>query len=179
MNRLHLKQQSDPAFFPTAQILPTGAEEGRVLIGDVYSLEKDVIAKEDIKAIISCSKECDCRAKLGDSANGIRILQLNVRDTPADNIGKYFDDAYSFIQRGRKDGTVLVQCMAGKSRSSAIILAYIMRRLGVSLDSALSFMKKKRPKVNPNEGFMNQLKLYEKDLGVSESKRQIDLDEMK
>lgn len=73
----------------------------------------------------------------------------------------------------------MVQCMAGISRSSAIILAYMMRKLGVNLDNALAYVKTKRPKVNPNEGFMRQLRLYEKDLGVAQSKRPVDLEEMK
>lgn len=179
MNRLQMKRQQDPAFFPSVQIMPAITDEGKLLIGDVHSLNLEILQRENVKAIVSCSKECDCRSKLGEYAKEVRIFQINIRDTPADNIGKYFDDAFSFIQRGRKEGAVLVQCMAGISRSSAIILAYMMRRLGVSLDNALTYLKQKRPKINPNEGFMNQLRLYEKDLGVANSKKQIDLDEMK
>jgi protein-tyrosine phosphatase len=74
---------------------------------------------------------------------------------------------------------VLVHCMAGISRSSAVIIAYMMRRLSVSLENALAYVKAKRPKINPNEGFIHQLKVYEADLGLTNSKRSIDLEEMK
>jgi len=69
--------------------------------------------------------------------------------------------------------------MAGISRSSALILGYMMRKLRVSLDNGLAYLKQKRPKINPNQGFMNQLRLYEKDLGVAQSRRSIDLEGMK
>jgi protein-tyrosine phosphatase len=72
-----------------------------------------------------------------------------------------------------------VHCMAGISRSSAVIIAYIMRRLGVNFENALAYVKAKRPKINPNEGFIHQLKVYEADLGLTNSKRSIDLEEMK
>ena len=59
-------------------------------------------------------------------------------------------------------GTVLVHCIWGKSRSVACVVAFLMRTQGMTLDLALSYVQEKRPVAKPNEGFMQQLRLYEK-----------------
>lgn len=56
---------------------------------------------------------------------------------------------------------VLVHCNWGKSRSVAIVLAYLMKINGMSLDEALAYIRSKRCIAQPNEGFMRQLKAYE------------------
>lgn len=46
-----------------------------------------------------------------------------------------------------------------------VIIAYLMKRLQMSLSQAFSLVKSKRPQVAPNSGFMAQLRDYEKSLG--------------
>ena len=62
---------------------------------------------------------------------------------------------------------MLVHCYAGVSRSSAIVLNYILRTFYQNekpkanpqkvLYSVLEFVQRKRSIVNPNQGFLNQL----------------------
>jgi protein-tyrosine phosphatase len=59
-------------------------------------------------------------------------------------------------------GTVLVNCIWGKSRSVACVVAFLMRTQGMTLELALAHVQEKRPVAKPNEGFMQQLRLYEK-----------------
>jgi protein-tyrosine phosphatase len=57
---------------------------------------------------------------------------------------------------------VLVHCHAGVSRSSTIVISYLMRKyINFSLNDALKFVKSKRPIIKPNKGFMKQLQKYE------------------
>ena len=40
-------------------------------------------------------------------------------------------------------------------------MAYLMKEYGMGLEEAFSHVKSKRSVINPNHGFMNQLKAYE------------------
>jgi len=73
----------------------------------------------------------------------------------------YFKEAVEFIKTAvDKRQNVLVHCFAGVSRSCTIVIAYLVRFFGMEVYSALSFIKRKRPWVNPNYGFYSQLKRY-------------------
>lgn len=59
------------------------------------------------------------------------------------------------------EGTVLVHCHAGISRSVAIVLAYLMHVRRITVQDALSLVRSRRSIADPNPGFMHQLELYE------------------
>lgn len=61
----------------------------------------------------------------------------------------------------KKSGRVLVHCTLGISRSITIIAAYIMWRWGFGAARALQFIKEKRNTASPNEGFIDQLLVWE------------------
>lgn len=56
---------------------------------------------------------------------------------------------------------VLVHCYAGVSRSATAILAYLIWAQGMAFNTALKLLWSKRPVVNPNAGFREQLRLWE------------------
>ncbi|PWN25920.1 hypothetical protein BDZ90DRAFT_233522 [Jaminaea rosea] len=60
------------------------------------------------------------------------------------------------------EGTVLVHCQAGCSRSVALVVAYVMATRGIGRDAALELIRARRSQAEPNEGFMEQLDLYER-----------------
>ena len=68
------------------------------------------------------------------------------------------DDIRSELQKGTN---VFVHCFAGVSRSSSIVIAYIMYKYKLTLEEAFQYVKSKRPIVQPNPGFMQQLKRLE------------------
>jgi protein-tyrosine phosphatase len=59
---------------------------------------------------------------------------------------------------------VLVHCAMGISRSSAIVIAWLMKRNNWTLEQAKSAVKSQRSIIKPNEGFVNQLVEFEKEL---------------
>ena len=67
-----------------------------------------------------------------------------------------------FIDEGQ--GGTLVVCTAGMSRSATICIAYMMKYRGYSYDQAFALAKKARFYVNPNSGFIEYLKSFEKEL---------------
>ena len=64
----------------------------------------------------------------------------------------------------KSGGKVLVHCVAGVSRSAAVILAYLMRYHCTTLKAAYDLLADKRAMVRPNLGFWRQLIAYEETL---------------
>ena len=56
-----------------------------------------------------------------------------------------------------------VHCAAGQSRSSTVVMAYLLSYVKIKNESkALTYAKKKRPMVKPNEGFRKILQNFHK-----------------
>ena len=99
----------------------------------------------------------------------IKHLFLNIRDLPQTQLHDYFSDAFSFIDECAADGgKVLVHCVAGKSRSASIVIAYMMKTLKMSFYSTFRLVKEKRPGIGPNHGFISQLKKFDEELHKDE-----------
>lgn len=93
----------------------------------------------------------------------IKYLQYYVEDEVEEDLSTHFQSAFDFIESAT-DGNVLVHCHAGVSRSATIVLSYLMRKKGLRLEDALKFVKSKRPCVNPNTGFLQQLNRFDQHL---------------
>jgi atypical dual specificity phosphatase len=96
------------------------------------------------------------------------VLKFNIADSPDQDISFLFLPCIRFIEHGRNSRkNVFVNCYAGISRSTTIILAYLMylKALGyhdkkatpVNLNEALQFVRSRRSIINPNPGFITQL----------------------
>ena len=131
-----------------------------ILIHKNYSYKKeliDTLKENDVKIIgdeictsivsdIEKATENDWSTEYGDKTVSIKIVSS-------------INDA---IEHG---GNVLVHCYAGISRSTSIVIAYLMKNKKMSFNKALELIKEKRGKIQPNSGFVLQLKAYEKELG--------------
>lgn len=82
-----------------------------------------------------------------------------IEDSQTEDMLQHLDAATDFIHNHK--GEVLVHCAAGISRSSTVCIAYLMRFQGYTLEDAFALCQKARPIVQPNEGFMEQLRQYE------------------
>lgn len=114
------------------------------------------------------NKECTKNTKLHINAQESKIfpdinalqIHLNWYDSPVQNInenGIFFHILKlmdSYINEGKQ---VLVNCYAGVSRSATIVIGYLMYKNKMNVQEALSFVRQKRPIINPNYGFVCQL----------------------
>uniref|UniRef100_A0A2P2JH78 protein-tyrosine-phosphatase n=1 Tax=Rhizophora mucronata TaxID=61149 RepID=A0A2P2JH78_RHIMU len=95
----------------------------------------------------------------------LNSLCEEVVDREDTNLKQYFDECFEFIDEAkRQNGGVLVHCFVGRSRSVTIVLAYLMKKHGMSLSQALEHVKSRRPQAGPNAGFISQLQEFEKSL---------------
>lgn len=87
------------------------------------------------------------------------VLRIPVDDNAHSKIRPYFLKTQQFIDYYmEKKKKVLVFCRAGVSRSATIIINYLMKTFSLTVDEAILFLKKKRPQIQPNNGFLKQLK---------------------
>jgi len=85
-----------------------------------------------------------------------------IEDFGDENIAKHFEPCIEFIDQCRSKGNVLVHCASGVSRSATIVIAYLMKKNKWKYQEALEYVRKRRNIIEPNEGFVKQLKSWEK-----------------
>lgn len=94
-------------------------------------------------------------------------LKINIEDTEDEPIQTHFSTVFRFIDSSLTlEGRTLIHCNAGVSRAGTMVTAYVMKSKGLGLKDALKFVRSKRknnPTI-PNDGFMKELKKYEKKL---------------
>ncbi|KAL4504142.1 hypothetical protein ABPG72_020980 [Tetrahymena utriculariae] len=126
------------------------------------ALKKDVIEKLNIKFILSAMDKS--KPMFQDICT---YKQLPILDSPDVDIQKYFDESSEFINQAvQSQQNILVHCFAGKSRSTTLVLAYLMKYQKLALDEALNLVRQTREIAQPNSGFMKQLQIYEQNLKI-------------
>jgi len=89
-------------------------------------------------------------------------LVIPVEDSPTENLLQYFPRSTEFIMAALcTSGKVLVHCLAGVSRSPAVVAAFLMEAYGLSPQQAINKIRESRPLVRPIVGFWDQLQVYE------------------
>ncbi|GBP00334.1 Dual specificity protein phosphatase MPK-4 [Eumeta japonica] len=92
----------------------------------------------------------------------ITCMFVKAHDSPDTYLLPYFPLTNKFIDEGIGRGKVLVHCHYGVSRSATLVIAFLMRKYEMSFERAFSYVKYKRKFINPNHGFIIQLKEYER-----------------
>lgn len=97
-----------------------------------------------------------------------KYLRLPVQDNWGGDLVSHFPEAFDFIDQALEEGgNVLVHCLGGISRSSTIIIAYLMLKYEYSLNDAYDHVKSKKSNIAPNFNFMGQLLDLERSRGSS------------
>jgi len=91
---------------------------------------------------------------------------VEILDVDEASIVDCFPKCFAFIESAVNNNTgVLVHCNAGVSRSASVVIGYLMKVKRISYAEAFDIVKEKRSKIQPNRGFIEQLQIYEKQLG--------------
>lgn len=84
---------------------------------------------------------------------------LYMMDTPEYDMLQDLEQAIKFIDSAKQSGgRCLVHCNAGVSRSTSLVIGYLIQKSGMSFDRAFQTVHDVYPKLGPNEGFVRQLK---------------------
>ncbi|KAG7086674.1 hypothetical protein E1B28_002614 [Marasmius oreades] len=94
-------------------------------------------------------------------STGPNHLAISVADSEYEDILIHLPKACKFIQNALDDsGRVLVHCVMGVSRSTTVLVAYLMQSRRMSPNAALRLIQQSRPSVMPNYGFLKQLDVF-------------------
>lgn len=121
---------------------------------------KDLMIQNQIKRVLCVIDVPDVIADKVDN-KPTHILNLPAADVQEQDLEQYFEKAIDFIHQARvAHENILVHCYAGISRSATIVLAYLMTIGDYDVEKALQIVKGARGFIQPNPGFLSQLKKY-------------------
>ncbi|CAF3433051.1 unnamed protein product [Rotaria sp. Silwood1] len=107
---------------------------------------------------------CDCQLEK-EILENFHVLWINLYDELRADIKKHFEETNEFLRVCKeKNEKVLVHCQMGISRSSSVVLAYLMKYHHDSLLKAYDYLLERRRIAAPNISFFLQLIRYEKEL---------------
>eukprot|EP00727_Mastigamoeba_balamuthi_P009011 m51a1_g4732 putative dual specificity protein phosphatase 1-like (413) ;mRNA; r:354559-356276 len=152
---------------PAYVTLPSEVLEGFLLLG-AYGAREWALALGVTHIVNACGEFADPRDA---AAARCRTLYVPVSDVATCDIARHFDEVIAFVEEARSEGgRVLVHCLAGASRSPALVMAYLMARHAMTLEQAAKFVEARRP-VYPNKGFKNALARFEATLAQRASRQ--------
>lgn len=114
------------------------------------------LKSKGVTHILNCSREIP--AVYPDS---FVYLNLNLDDVPEQDITDALVCSHMFIKwsLNKKDTVVFVHCMMGISRSSTMVIHYLMKSgMFTNYEDAYRYVRGKRDIIHPNSGFVRQLK---------------------
>ncbi|KAL4630251.1 dual specificity protein phosphatase 22-A-like [Arapaima gigas] len=93
---------------------------------------------------------------------GMTYLCIQASDSSNQNLLQHFKKCIRFIHECRlSGGACLVHCLAGVSRSTTVVVAYLMTVTNYSWEECLCAVKAVRSFVGPNLGFQQQLQEFQ------------------
>jgi protein-tyrosine phosphatase len=130
-------------------------------VGDYRTLEEDVLDMLKIDIVISALTEDEYEDHMIRSTDFIGRVwhRFIIEDDETEKIMGFCRTAHAIISQAlQKKKKVMVHCKAGMSRSSALVIGYFMIEHKWQYEEAYEYVKKRRPIIAPNEGFVRQLR---------------------
>lgn len=121
---------------------------------DAVAKNREILRQNGITHVLNCvGFVCPEYFKLD-----LVYKTLWLQDSPSEDITSILYDVFDYFEDVREQGgRVLVHCCQGVSRSTSLVIAYLMWREGQSFEDAFQYVKAARGVTNPNMGFACQL----------------------
>ena len=129
--------------------------KNKLYLGDMFDANNETFIKNNKISCIICVAE---KVKINNTDSNMKVYNYELSDDYNCNISLYFDEICDIIN---KENIVLVNCVAGISRSSTIVIAYIMKNYKLNLKNTFIGVKNERNRICPNKKFRNCLLDYE------------------
>jgi len=125
-----------------------------IYLGDRYAAsDEDYLKENNIFTAINCVYGLKSQYK------DIKFMELNMHDSYSQKLFPKFEVAYRFIKKNSKNN-ILIHCKYGRSRSTSLVIFYLMKEKEWDYDTCYKYIKERRSIVHPNNGFKSQLKEY-------------------
>ena len=130
--------------------------KNKLYLGEAFhALNENELSIRNIDCIICVAADLKIKNKK------LKVYNYGFKDDYECDISLYFDEIGDIINNER---IVLVNCVAGISRSATIVISYLMKYYKYDLKKAFLFVRSKRNQICPNKQFMNYLIDYEMQL---------------
>ncbi|KAK1218650.1 hypothetical protein PQX77_018661 [Marasmius sp. AFHP31] len=135
--------------------LPHGV--GSLYLGSLSAIEDPSILRDHRVSVVVQVIDAPWIPPLDEKE--FTCYKIPILDASSVDLKPYLEGVCGFIDGQVKSGKgVLVHCQQGVSRSTAIVIAYLIRYRNMSYDEAFQFVLQKRPCAKPNEGFVRALR---------------------
>ncbi|KAE8671991.1 Protein-tyrosine-phosphatase MKP1 [Hibiscus syriacus] len=122
--------------------------------GDAVARDREILKQNGITHVLNCVGFVCPEYFKADFV--YRTLWL--QDSPSEDITSILYDVFDYFEDVREQGgRVFVHCCQGVSRSTSLVIAYLMWREGHNFDDAFQYVKAARGIADPNMGFACQL----------------------
>ncbi|KDP37397.1 hypothetical protein JCGZ_08408 [Jatropha curcas] len=122
--------------------------------GDAVAKDREILKQNGITHVLNCVGFVCPEYFKAD----FMYRTLWLQDSPSEDITSILYDVFDYFEDVREQGgRVFVHCCQGVSRSTSLVIAYLMWREGQSFDDAFQYVKAARGIADPNMGFACQL----------------------
>ncbi|KAL5577607.1 hypothetical protein UlMin_019306 [Ulmus minor] len=122
--------------------------------GDAVARDRDILKQNGITHILNCVGFVCPEYFKADFV----YRSLWLKDSPSEDITSILYNVFDYFEDVREqNGRVFVHCCRGVSRSTSLVIGYLMWREGISFDEAFQYVKSARGIADPNMGFACQL----------------------
>ena len=145
-------------FKETNEIIPNLFLTNYQSVQNILSGEKPFVK---ITHLLTIAEELDLSKEA--SSQNIEYKRIPACDYSCFELQPYFPEITDFIHQSlTSQGIIIVHCLMGVSWSATAVIAYLIRFKGLTADKAYDLVREKRTVASPNDGFLNQLKKYER-----------------
>ena len=120
------------------------------------SNDKEFLLNNNIKTIINLTYNYD-----NIIYDDIKYYKIETLDNEKQPIIYVINKVNKLINENKNNGNILVHCYVGKSRSATCIIGYLIDEYKMTLEKSIRYTKERRNIINPNNGFIKQLMIYE------------------
>lgn len=140
------------------------AAHGRLHVGPLINAKSRAwLERHLITHIVNVTEDTPCLF-----SPDICYLRVAVRDAADANIAAHFERCHAFVSHAlARGGAVLFHCHMGKSRSAALLAAFLIREEGMTIHQAMAYARSVRQSAAPNIGFVRQLRRYATQLSAA------------
>jgi protein-tyrosine phosphatase len=129
-----------------------------IFLGNAYNASNNsTLQYYKIKTIVNVSKE------IPNSFEGrYNYYRVPIQDDSEHHISDFIQEILEFLNSTTIDNenAILIHCYMGSSRSASVVLLYLITKLQYDFDTALTLIKTKRPIVNINNNFLEDIRQF-------------------